>query len=86
MKNNKLDNYCIYKIYAYNTTILVNDNKNIDRKIDIEYYYDIFKVSFDNTHIFVYLKDKTIINSNIFLRKYPIINDVSIGYPEISFI
>ena len=86
MENNKLDNYKIYKIYAYNTTILVNDNKNIDRKIDIEYYYDIVKVSFDHTHIYVYLKDKTIINSKYFLRKYPIINDFSIGYPKISFI
>ena len=86
MTNYNSYNYNIEQIYSHNRTISVMDCKKIDRKLDIEYYYDIIKVWVDDKNIFIILRDFTVLNSKKFIRKYPIMNDFSIDYPQIIFI
>jgi hypothetical protein len=73
----------IYAKYAYEYIIQLKDKNNIDRKISIEYYYNINKTDIDNNYIYIYLIDNSVKNSNEFCRKYPILNHLSLGYPEV---
>jgi hypothetical protein len=76
----------IYAKYAYEYIIQLKDKNNIDRKISIEYYYNINKIYIDNNYIYIYLIDNSVKNSNEFYefcRKYPILNHISLGYPDV---